>query len=421
MRKDHPMTALPADGPSLPDLMPRRHGADRAKARRVAASLRFFLPGQGPHDPAPLTWRALQHNLLEGDPPADRLVAWMKAEGMARGQALFEEVLRLGLEAVPQAPEPLRAFFQQVQTWPDWVDPTRLDAGARACHRSGLTGMQVLRDAALMAGYQAGAINQTLVRTGSLARGAQRRVAETTHWWLDCTALRGLSPRGAGFAATLRVRLMHAIVRARLKHDPQWDADSLGLPVNQTDMQATYLGFSVIFLLGQRVMGIPLQRQEAEDAMHLWKAIGWLMGVKEELLADSEAQGRLMLWHNLLSQAPADATSVALGQALHAEPLSRHYGHRRAWMNRLHGRFEQAKHLSICQWFMSRESLRDLGLPTFRLPWFPLLTVPGRWLSHALIGWHPAGRRWLSRRGRQAQQNYLRVLFGQERPALGAH
>lgn len=386
---------------------PTRHGADVNKARRMARHLRWLIRGVNP-EPSAAQWQAQAETLTRGDPPADKLMDWMQQVGMQVGMPQFERALTLGVDAIANPPPALREFFETVEAMPAWVDPDLLLKGAAVCHLSGLSGMRVLRNAALMAGYQASAINRTLVLTGALAKGAQRRLAETTKWWIDVTHEGGLARTQPGFQTTIRVRVIHAMLRKRVHQMPEWDEQALGLPINQGDMRATYLGFSVIFLLGQRVMGVKITSEEAHAIMHLWRYIGWLMGVEEGLLCDTEMQGRVALYQNLLAQAPADESSQALGRALMEEPLHRHY---RFWP-RLSGHLEKAKQLSICRLFLDREGMCDLGLPTHVLPWYPAFTVPFQAVSHRLHRLLPGGRQRLIQQGRQAQVAYLNVMFG---------
>jgi hypothetical protein len=310
----------------------------------------------------------------------------------------------------------LKAFFDQIETPPTWVDPARLEEGARACGLSGLTGMRVLRDLGLLAGYQASGINRTLVLTGALEKGPQRRVAETTKWWIDCTRPGGMAFGAAGYRSTLHVRLVHALVRRRVSRLEDWDFARYGLPVNQGDMHATYLAFSAIFLIGQRLLGVVLSRREREAIIHLWRYIAWLMGVEERWLHDTENDAIRALYHNLLSQAPADDSSRILGAALVDEPLQRHYANL-AW---LRGRLNRAIHLSIAGTFIDAEGRRALGLPSFSLPWYPVLTAPPRLLFHCLLRALPGGRNWLVCHGLHSQENYLRTLFGGADPRLVA-
>jgi ER-bound oxygenase mpaB/B'/Rubber oxygenase, catalytic domain len=394
--------------------IPQRHGMDPIEAKRIAASTLWFIKDKAGAQPTAEQWQRLGLALNEGDEPADTLVSWMHEHGLKESRALFERVLSNGLGAVPDTPEALRSFFEHVETPPNWLDKERVENGVAASYVSGLTGFRVLRDAGLMAGYQAGAINKTLVITGTLEKGAARRIAETTKWRMDCSAAQGLNRFNEGFKNTIRVRVIHAMVRRHVSNHPQWDADMWGLPINQVDMQATYLGFSTVFLLGQRVMGTYLTKQEAEDVMHLWRYIGWLMGVKEEWLCDSEQAGRIALYQNLLSQAPADESSVQLGRALMDEPLARQYPRWR-WLT---GQWNKAVHLSMCRLFVGKKGMKSLGLPTWIWPWYPVMFAPFNlaWcIIHRVL---PGGRQRLIEQGRRAQWAQVDIMFGQDKPQI---
>lgn len=397
--------------PSEPAI-PTRHGAGRAIARRIARPVGLLIRGRA--EPTEAEWNAVGASLTRGDEPMDRLVAWMKETGLRETKPLFDAAVERGIANVPEAPEPLKAFFAHVEARPAWVDDARLVEGARLCGISGLTGLAVLRNFGLLAGYQASGINRTLVLTGALEKGAPRRVAETTKWWIDATRPGGMALGAAGYRSTLQVRLIHALVRRHVAKMPAWDAAYYGVPINQGDMHATYLAFSVIFLFGQRLLGVPLTKREGESVMHLWRYIGWLMGVEERWLHTTERDGRVALYQNLLAQAAPDESSRQLGSALRDEPLHYHYG-RFAW---LRGRWNRAKHLSIARAFVGAQGMRELGLPTRVLPWYPLLTVPVRLLAHALARLVPGGRETLIQRGLHAQASYLKILFGAAQPML---
>lgn len=372
---------------------------------------------QGDPTPGEERWRELGVALLMGDPQMDDLLDWMITAGMAGARPLFERALAEGSAAVPGAPEPLRAFFAHVERRPEWVDAELLADGARACQMSGRAGIFALRDAALMGGYQAAALNQTLLLTGALSRGALHRVAETLSWWLDCTALGGMDVRMPGFTNTLRVRLVHGLLRRKVSELPGWRREVWGLPINQADMMGTYLGFSVVFLLGARLLGALFTAAEARAVMHLWRYIGWLMGVEERWLVDGEMEGRILLYQYTISQAPPDESSVQMGRALMDEPLHRPYPRFRT----LRGRFVRARHLSINRLFLGRAGMRALGLPENVLPWYPLLTVPPALLQHGLWRAVPGGREHRIRAGRLAQELQLRDLTGAKPVTAAMH
>jgi hypothetical protein len=90
-----------------------------------------------------------------------------------------------------------------------------------------------------------------------------------------------LRPGGSGWEAALRVRVLHAKVRrSLLKSKKRWDIDKNGIPINQEDMAATLLAFSVNVLVGIEIIsGQPLCESEQRDYLALWRYLGWLLGV----------------------------------------------------------------------------------------------------------------------------------------------
>jgi hypothetical protein len=394
--------------------IPRRHGIDPVGARELAQRIRWTI--RGDPEPSASQWRDIGEALSRGDPPMDRVVDWMAAAGIGRTKGVFDRALERGVAEVPDAPDALRDFFALVDRPPPWVDSARLREGARIVGIAGLAGLDVLRDFALVGGYQASAVNRTLIVTEALEKGQQKRIAETTKFWVDCTRPGGLERFAEGFKSTLQVRLIHALVRRHVRSLPEWDAEMYGLPVNQADLQYANLAFSVVYLLGQRALGVIITRAEGGHVMHLWRYIGWLMGIEERRLCDTEEQGRIALYQNMLSQAPPDESSRLLGAALVDEPLMHFYANLR-W---LRGRWNRAKHLSIVRTYLGAKAMRALGMPRWVMPWYPALTVGPRLLVHALHRLFPGGRERLIERGLAEQQACIRTLFGSSDPRIAA-
>ena len=409
-------TAPVIDAPALP----RRHLSDVARARRAASLIVGQLPRATP-EPTEAELRHIGEGLVLGDEAADRLVDWMHRQGMRETWPRVQQAIEQGVAQLSEPEAELRAFFEAVEARPAWVRDDLLLEGARVCGLGGRAGMRALAVTGLMAGYQLSAVNQALLATGALEKGASRRIAETTKWWIDVTEPGAMARFGDGFKSTLRVRVIHAMVRRQLSQRPNWDAADLGLPVNQTDMQATYLGFSIVYLLGLKLMGIPVRRDEKEAVLHLWRYIAWVNGVREEHLhtpdplgGGAELAAMRLLHANLLTQRMADADSARLAQALADEPLHRHYARWPALM----GRFNRAMQLSIARACMGNETLRGLGLPLWRLPWYPLAMMAFHQPVHRLMRFLPGGREALMAWGRRRQRAYLPVLFGEQAPAL---
>ena len=409
-------------GHTKPDMTAPEASAVRTPPRRIrpfeGTQLRVnpLLRRMMGRDPCPTReeYDRYVEALWEGDPPMDALLAWLEEVGPRRGRALFEQALAQGIDAVPDAPEPLRAFFEVVDREPTWLDREQLDAAARFLHGTGLVGPYVLRDFALMGGYLLSGFNHALILTGALHKGAAQRIAETGKWWVDCTERGGLERFGPGFATTLRVRLVHAMVRRNLPLRAEWDNTQWGLPVNQTDMLATYLAFGPIMLVGMRAMGIPVTRAESRAVMHLWKYAGWLMGVDERWLVDEEREGLVRLFQTFLTQSPPDWTSEALGRALAEEPLERRYplGDALPAAQELVRRLRYHQHLSNSSLFLTPKQMKKLGLPEGVRPWFPLAMLVPNFVRYGTQRLHPALRRRQERLGRRAQLHELRAMFG---------
>lgn len=312
------MTAVPS----------RVVGLDRARARYGARVDRLL----------PALWR--------GDPLADEAHAAMEADPL--GWRRFEQGLAGGSVGGSAAVE---ALFASVASRPAWVDPARAARAGRLLFRSGLCGGIVLGARSLATGYCAPAGNKPLVLTGRLTTPAEasQRLAETGAFVAAVCAEGGMEPGGPGFAVTLRVRLMHARVRALARRHPGWRPADWGEPVNQHDLLATSLLFSQVFVDGVRAFGVGVTRAEADDWLHLWRWVSVVLGVEDALLPEDEPEARALadLIHD--TQGPPDADARRLVDVMLSEAETRPGG---GWLAR-----------GLCRAMLGDETADALGLP----------------------------------------------------------
>jgi hypothetical protein len=81
-----------------------------------------------------------------------------------------------------------------------------------------------------------------------------------------------------------KVRLIHAVIRYFVtNHGPAWN-DAWGVPVNQEDQAGTLLTFSVGAIHGLRLMGAEIRKEDADDYMAAWAAVGRPLGIDESLI-----------------------------------------------------------------------------------------------------------------------------------------
>jgi mpaB/rubber oxygenase-like protein len=252
-----------------------------------------------------------------GDPLADAVVAMFRELPAGRGRAMFEQALTHGIDTVPHAPTALVDFFTEVDTVPYWLDHDQLVLGARTLSRCGLhSAVLVMPGLSLYGGYLASRADKVLVATGDLDRMAPRRLAETASWTMDVISPGGLDRFGTGFTGVLRVRLMHALVRAGMHRRRDWDYANWDHPVNQVQLAGTLILFSLFNLLGARVLGLRFSRKEKAAVFHLWRYVGHLMGVHHALLPVTEADAWRLMWLEAASEFRPDADSTRLAEAM---------------------------------------------------------------------------------------------------------
>lgn len=390
--------------------IPNRHPE---QPRSVPAIVRPMALLLGIAKPTPQEWARLGARLTVGDEPMDRLVEWMST-GPNDGRVLFDRALDEGIASNPDAPDPLREFFARIEATPDWVDPARLRMGARALRRGGADSMYVARDVSLLGGYRFSGFNKTLIRTGALEKGSNRRFAETMQWALDVISEGGLEPLAAGYRSTIRVRLIHAFVRRHVAAMPDWRADEWGLPVNQTDMAATLIGALLAPPIGATGLGILFTPAELDAIAHLTRYVGWLLGVEDEWLPTSFRDGVRILYHTMTALGVPDESTMQLGGPMGDDPMVWQF----RGMSRLRRRVARAQHLSVTSSFLGPRAMRDLGLP-YVLPWYPLVRLPLNVTRSVAALVLPGGLKRADARGRREQMAFLHTVIGHGGVTIG--
>lgn len=373
--------------------------------------------------PSEHEWQQMADALWEGDVLMDNWVEWMFQHQPGEAKKLFNQALAEGIDSIENPPPPLEALFNQIDQDPPWLDRSLFKEALDITHTSGTAAQFVLRDMSLMGGYLLSDFNQALVLTGALRHSANRRLADTGKWWFNVTTTGGMERYGVGFASTLQVRLIHALVRRNLATKPEWQTEDWGLPINQLDLMATCYAFSNIFLVGIRLFGIPVSRDASKAVMHLWKYIGWLMGIEAHWLADNEFQGARTLFNATQMYSEPDWTSSALGHSLaeatreiRTPPGLDNF----PLLQKLMVEVFYNMHISTSAMVLNRRQRVQLGLPARAFPWFPLLSAPPR-LGKQLLGRAVPG---LNERnviaGRSSQQRLMRFMY-KPKDASNAH
>ena len=237
-----------------------------------------------------------------GDPAADAVVAAFADLPGGEGWRLLEQAIATE-RSVPSVRNPtggtvpsVRELIAPLRAPPAWLDLDLADAGAVAYWRVGAPMLFLtLTYGSLAFGYQSADLVRPLAATGRLERMAPRRLAETSRWAVAVTTPGGMHPGEEGWKASIRVRLVHALVRRHLLESGEWDP-AWGVPISAAGGFATAIGgFFVIPTRAMRDLGVRFSPSEREAIAHLWRWIGYVMGVPEDLLPVSarDAENRV--------------------------------------------------------------------------------------------------------------------------------
>lgn len=391
---------------------PKRVGDIHRPELEGARKLMRFQLGSDPK-PSEAQLEEFVSYLRMGDPLADAVVATYRTMPAGRGRRMVEQALEHGIETVEDPPPPLVALFEQLDRVPIWVDPGRMNLGADVSHRVGASSELVLRNLSLMGGYLNGAAAKPLVFTGQLDRMASRRIVETSKFWIDVTKRDGMGRFEDGWKSAVRVRLMHAQVRAMLLASGKWDEEAWGHPLNQADMMGTTLEFAQFFLTGLRMLGHVITKPEREAVIHLWRYVGYLMGVDERILPTNEADSIRAAYLFVSTYGGADADTRALGTALHDVPRKRAGDDP---VKQKLAELEMALRTGFTRYVLGEQAGDDLGLPRNKAKYAVMATVPLRLGTELLRMAIPGANDYLVRRGRRE----LARVFREESARTGA-
>ncbi|TYL46148.1 DUF2236 domain-containing protein [Nocardioides sp. BGMRC 2183] len=314
--------------------------------------------------------------MWRGDELADAFVADLATLGHGRAMRMLRTACREGIAAVPDAPDSLRALFAELDRVPEWFDLPAIEDATRHTSRYSRASGIALGAASLVSGYANSAASRPLEMTGRYIESAGARTIEVGSWLKEVGAPGGLSRYGKGFELTVRVRVIHALVRAALRDRPDWDAAAWGLPICQAYLGYTLVEFTLIPLRAMERIGAPYQPDELAAAYARWRYVGHLLGIEETLLPRNAAEQERLEEIYLLTRPEVDDYCRSLVASINADFL----------VPELEGVLPAALHRqapatvsALERVFLGDEIADDLGIP--RTPLVTIVRLGGPVLS----------------------------------------
>ncbi len=220
----------------------------------------------------------------QGDQLADNVVAVIQKESPGFwGSPGWREFVKNSDEPDHSWSPELLAFIEETSILPPWANLPVLSQSQRFFNEHRPFIYLCLGLYSLPYCYAAADGAKVLFHSKRLRDSPGKRLTETASFVLDICEEGAFQQKGRAFRSIQKVRLMHALNRFYLKDQPFWQS-SWGLPINQEDMAGTNLAFSLIVLRGLRKLGVDVKKSQSADFLHLWKVVGFLMGIDEPLL-----------------------------------------------------------------------------------------------------------------------------------------
>jgi len=149
---------------------------------------------------------------------------------------------------------------------------------------------------------------------------------------------------GSGFIAARKVRFLHASMRFMLLHpelmrrpdtappptEPArsflenlsrraeaWNVTELGKPINQEDLAFVLLTFGYLIPKGMDTWGRAVPREQKEAFLHLWRVVGHVMGIRDDLMTDNLDEAEA-LYQQILERngGPSDPGRILTGAVM---------------------------------------------------------------------------------------------------------
>ena len=223
-----------------------------------------------------------------GDPITDRLVASMMARGYER---------RFPLDAISYAynhgDSAAVEFMDHTSSVPEWVDWKLLERGRRLFVRTHVLSSASLLLGGMIESYTNPNIARVLAYSGRLIESSKRRLFETGQMVYDTHLPDGLRPFAQGHQTLLKIRILHAVIRAHIRtHSSSSTPSSSSIPsphspecpINQEDSVFTMLMFNVAVPIALSKIGVKWTLEERNAYHHFWRYAGWILGVDSRLL-----------------------------------------------------------------------------------------------------------------------------------------
>ncbi|MDE2765079.1 MAG: oxygenase MpaB family protein, partial [Chloroflexota bacterium] len=263
---------------------------------------------------ADLAARYVEHTTI-GDPDADALANDLASFGHEEGARLITAAMNEDDASLKDAPQSLLHFFERCTPPPAWVDFDAFAPGVRMFHRNAPLVLGGMAGGTLIEGFSTN-IAKSFFITGRLRDQGVRRLRQNNRHMVEIFMPGGLRRQGDGWKLSVRIRLVHAMVRRLLAQSDDWDAEAWGAPISAAHVGYALTAFSARLLKHLKSLGGRFDQEERAGFIAVWRYSGYLLGVPESILYTDEEDALRLFEIGGMCEPPVSMESVVLASSL---------------------------------------------------------------------------------------------------------
>ena len=257
----------------------------------------------------------IRHTTI-GDPVMDSLIEELFSlppqklhEFIGAGLEQHDEVLR-------SAPQALRDFFKNLEGGgePPWLDYEAFRPAVRAFNVNVDLMLVAFVTGVLVEGFST-LIAKSFKITGRVEL-TTRRLRQNNRHMLEIFFPGGLKREGDGWKLSMRIRFIHARIRALLAKSDDWNHEAWGTPLSSAHLGFAISIFSKRLLEYSMLVGAKYNKEEQESVMAVWRYAGYLLGIPETILYTNTEEAEKIYKVGYLCEPRADPDSVAMANLL---------------------------------------------------------------------------------------------------------
>ena len=256
----------------------------------------------------------IAHTVI-GDPLADAAVEELSSYSQKESSGFIRAGMRNDEDALAKAPPLFQEFFHSLATPPAWVNKVDFGPGVRMFHRNSRLVLGAMVGGTLIEGFTTN-ISKSFFITGRLRDQGVRRLRQNNRHMVEIFMPGGLDRGGDGWKLSVRIRLIHAMVRRLLNQSDDWDSEAWGTPLCAAHIGYAITAFSARLLEHLKSLGAEFDDQERASFMQVWRYSGQLMGIPDSILFRDEDDALELFKIGGMCEPPPGMESVVLAHSL---------------------------------------------------------------------------------------------------------